>query len=81
MDAFELTALSDLVALSGSLVIGLAVADSALAPDHAWHISRCDERFQAEIWGKDEDAVRTEASKRTDFLHAHRFWSLLAQDD
>ena len=71
--AFELTALHDLVALSGSLVLGLAVARGALDPGRAWGISRIDETWQIEQWGEDEEAAEVAALKRAEFLQAHRF--------
>lgn len=72
-DAFGLAALSDLVSLSGSLIIGLAVSRSELIPEHAWELSRIDEQFQLEQWGEDEEAAAVAARKRADFLLAHRF--------
>jgi len=75
--AFELTGLYDLVALSGSLVLGLAVSEGALDPAAAWDLSRIDETWQAEQWGADEDAEALAAAKRRDFLQAHRFLTLL----
>ncbi len=74
--AFELTALHDLVALTGSLVLGLAVARGALDPVAAWPISRIDEVWQIEQWGDDEEAAAVAAAKRADFLRAHRFLML-----
>lgn len=73
---FELTALHDLVGLSGSLVIGLAIAHGRLAPEEGWALSRIDEEFQAEQWGRDEDAEAAAAHKRGEFLHAARFHRL-----
>lgn len=75
--AFELTALHDLVALSGSLVLGLAVSEGALEPEAAWDLSRIDETWQAEQWGEDDEAAAMAALKRQDFLQAHRFLTLL----
>lgn len=72
-DAFALTALSDLVGLSGSLVLGLAVDMGHLSPDTAWEMSRIDETFQAELWGEDEEATRAAELKKQAFLDAHRF--------
>ncbi|WP_297976302.1 ATP12 family chaperone protein, partial [uncultured Amaricoccus sp.] len=43
---FGLVALHELVALSGSLVLGLAVRRGALDPGAAWEISRLDETWQ-----------------------------------
>ncbi|HAV07785.1 MAG TPA: ATPase [Rhodobacteraceae bacterium] len=76
-DEFSIAALHDLVGLSGSLVLGLAVCARALPPEDAWSISRIDEDWQAELWGIDEDAERLAALKRLDFLHAFRFLTLL----
>jgi chaperone required for assembly of F1-ATPase len=73
---FELTALHDLVALSGSLVLGLAVADGALAADEAWRLSRIDEDFQIAQWGEDVEAAAAAARRQGDFLHAQRFLAL-----
>jgi chaperone required for assembly of F1-ATPase len=74
-DAFELTALHDLVALSGSLVIGLAVTERQAAPDALWMISRIDEEWQIEQWGEDAEAVASAETRRQSFLDAHRFFA------
>jgi chaperone required for assembly of F1-ATPase len=75
---FRLAALYDLVALSGSLVLGLAVAQGWLGPEEAWSLSRLDEDFQAEEWGADEEAEAAAAGRRAAFLEAARLWRLLA---
>ena len=56
-DPVALAALSVVVALTGSAVLGLAVARGALAPAEAWRIAHVDEDFQIERWGEDEDAA------------------------
>lgn len=76
-DAFRLTALHELVALSGSLVLGLAVLDGALAAERAWTLSRIDEDWQAEQWGEDGEAAAVAARRGADFLQAARFLGLL----
>jgi chaperone required for assembly of F1-ATPase len=78
-DAFLLTALHELVALSGSLVLGLAVLEGALPPDRAWSLSRIDEDWQAEQWGEDAEAAAAAARKRGDFLQAARLVDLLVR--
>ena len=75
-DAFALTALSDLVALSGSLVIGLAAVSGEWDPCDLWARSRVDETWQEEAWGEDEEALEAAALRRRDFLRAHRFHTL-----
>ncbi len=76
LDEFRLTALHDLVTLSGSLLIGLATADRHLDPDSAWALSRIDETWQIEQWGHDEDAAEVADLKRAQFLQADLFWAL-----
>lgn len=75
---FRLAALHDLVALSGSLVLGLAVAEGWLGPEEGWSLSRLDEDFQAEEWGADEEAEAAASGRRAAFLAAARLWRLLA---
>lgn len=77
LDAFELTAFHDLVAMSGSLIIALAVLDRYAEPDALWQASRIDEDWQIEQWGEDEDAAALTAGRRTAFLNAARFYFAL----
>lgn len=75
---YQMAALHDLVALSGSLVIGLAVVRSHHPPETLWSLSRIDEDWQEEHWGADEEAQHKTALKRASFLHAARVWRLSA---
>lgn len=72
-DNFQLTALHDLIAISGSLVIGLAVARGRISVAEAWEASRVDETWQAQQWGADEEAEEIEALKRQALEHAAAF--------
>ena len=76
MTPFQLAAFHDLVALSGSLVLALAVTRLRLSADEAWSLSRIDETWQIEEWGEDEEAVEATARKHGDFLQADRFFAL-----
>jgi chaperone required for assembly of F1-ATPase len=76
-DAFELTGLHDLVTLSGSLVLALAVSAGALGGDAAWSLSRLDETWQAEQWGSDAEAEAAAQLKRAAFLRAERLLHLV----
>lgn len=78
-DAWGLTALHDLVAIPGSLILGLAVAQGRLTPDEAFDLSRIDEDWQADLWGRDEEAEAMAASKRVDLRDAARFFALSAR--
>ncbi len=75
--AWELTALSEFVTLSGSLILGLAALEGAEAPANLWALSRIDEDWQAEQWGEDEEEAERIAIKRAAFLQAAHFLSLL----
>jgi chaperone required for assembly of F1-ATPase len=77
-DAFSLTGLHELVSLSGSLVLGLAVAEGALDARDGWELSRIDERWQEEQWGLDSEAERAAAARRSAFLQARELLALLA---
>lgn len=74
--AFEMTGLHDLISLSGSLILGLATAHGHLAPDAAFALSRIDEEYQIEQWGRDEEADMATANSREQFLNAERFYRL-----
>ncbi|WP_208350086.1 ATP12 family chaperone protein [Pseudaestuariivita rosea] len=75
-DDFALTAVHDLVSLTGSVVIGLAATHDHFDPSALWQLSRIDEDWQIEQWGVDEEAAETAQNKRNAFLHAHRFYNL-----
>lgn len=77
MDDFALSAFHDLVALSGSLVLALAVTEGRLSAEEAWRLSRLDEEFQIEEWGEDEEAAEAAGRRRAAFLDAARFHALL----
>ncbi len=71
---FELTGFHDLVSLSGSLVIGLAATRKHADPQELWDVSRIDEIWQEEQWGKDDEATELAEKKRRAFLHAYDFF-------
>jgi chaperone required for assembly of F1-ATPase len=73
---FELAALHDLVAISGSLVLGLAVRHGRLSAAEAWDLSRIDETWQAELWGVDEEAAKSESQRRAGFEEAAAFHAM-----
>jgi len=74
LSVFELTALHDLITISGSLVIGLAVAEGQISAETGWDLSRIDEDWQIEQWGRDEEAEAASAHKKGEFLNAEAFW-------
>jgi chaperone required for assembly of F1-ATPase len=74
LSPFQLAGLHDLVALSGSLVLGLAAARDWRPVDELWDLSRLDDLWQEEHWGRDEDAHALAERKRGEFHHAKRFF-------
>jgi chaperone required for assembly of F1-ATPase len=76
-DAFRLAALSPVVTISGSAVIGLAVAEARLDAEAAWDAGHLDELWQAEQWGKDPLAEAGHKERQGDLAAAVRFLRLL----
>lgn len=76
MSPFQIAAFHDLVAISGSLVLGLAVTHCRLGVEAAWDLSRIDEDWQISLWGEDEEAAEVGARKRAAFVQADRFYQL-----
>ena len=79
MTPWELTALSEFVTLSGSLIIALRAMEGT-DPDALWPLSRVDETWQAEQWGEDAEEAERVARRRADFVQAGRYLSLLRAD-
>ncbi|MCK4861377.1 MAG: ATPase [Rhodobacteraceae bacterium] len=78
-DPWRLTALHDLVTISGSLVLALAVASKHLDAEAVWTLSRIDETWQEEQWGVDDAASAAAEIKRSDFVKAAKLMDLLDQ--
>ena len=73
---FQLAAVHDLIAISGSLILALAVTRGRLSLDEAWRLSRIDESWQNELWGVDDDAAALESLKQQAMAEAARFFAL-----
>lgn len=76
MTAFQIAAFHDLVALSGSLVLGFAAVREWRDLDTIWQISRLDELWQEEQWGPDSEAQLAADIKKAAFLHAGAFFAM-----
>ena len=77
LDAWALTCLSELVTISGSLLLGLAVGQKHLDPELAWELARIDDQWNIDEWGEDQEAAEQAARKQADFLHAAKVWDML----
>ncbi|MEF9600974.1 ATPase, partial [Paracoccus sp. PXZ] len=76
LDPFGLTALHDLVTLPGSLILGLAVIRGRIDATTAHELSRIDEEFQAQRWGRDTEADEAAAARLAAMRDSERFWRL-----
>lgn len=74
LDPFRLAAFHDLVALTGSLVLGFAVARGRVSAAESFTLSRIDEDWQIAEWGKDEEAAVAAASSRAALDSAAAFF-------
>ena len=72
-DSMSLAALHTITTATGSLVIALALAEGHIDAETSWHLSRIDERFQAEHWGIDKDALAKAHSLRITLFASARF--------
>lgn len=73
---WTLAALQPIITITGSCVLGLAIAEGHLAGEAAFDIAHLDELWQAEQWGEDHFALQTREAHRTEMLAAVRFLEL-----
>lgn len=71
-----MTALHELTACSGSVVIGLAIAEGRIGAEDGVAAAQLDEAYQLERWGAEEEAVIRLANMRRDMLAAAEFLRL-----
>ncbi len=75
-DDFALSALTTLASLAASLVLGLAALAPGSDPGELWSAANLEEDWQAELWGKDAEAIELRAKRLATFTAAHRFAAL-----
>jgi len=73
MDDWTLTAMGELVGISGSIVVGLAVFKGHIDAGRAVELCQLDEDHQNELWGTDEDALARRANISADLHTAAQF--------
>jgi chaperone required for assembly of F1-ATPase len=76
-DCFAMAAMHTLMTMSGSAVVGLAVARRFIDGDAAWRAAWVDEDWQSDYWGRDEEAEGRRARRKSDFDAACRLLDLL----
>ncbi len=69
-EPFRLTGLHLATTLTGSALIALALANSALTTETAWSAAHVDEDWNIAQWGEDEEAAARQARRFTDFRAA-----------
>jgi chaperone required for assembly of F1-ATPase len=74
---FQLAGLQQLITISGSLVIALALAEGEIDGRAAFDAAHLDELWQVEQWGEDELATQARDARSADFRAAARFLGLL----
>ena len=74
--AFALAALTTIVSLTGSLVLGLALAERAFDTVQVWQAAELEEAWQAELWGVDAEAMERRTLRRAEFERAALFLTL-----
>lgn len=73
---FSLAALRTLASLAASLVIGLAALAPGADAEALWDAANLEEDWQADLWGKDAEALALRAKRLAAFTAALRFAAL-----
>ncbi|MDC8754336.1 molecular chaperone [Erythrobacter sp. sf7] len=75
LDPFALAGVEAMTKLAASLVTALAALDAADGeePLALWQAACLEEEWQAELWGRDEEAEERRARREADFLRACGF--------
>ena len=79
MDDYEISALSQLTASSGSLIVALAVRAGRISAEEAVAASQLDEHWQAKNWGTDAEAAARREVLGREIADAVRFLDLLGE--
>lgn len=77
LDEWQLTALQNVIGITGSLLVSLAVIDRHLSAEQAFDLAQLDENFQIEKWGEDWEAADRRGHQRADLASTVRFLDLL----
>lgn len=75
LDPFQLAGVEAMTKLAASLTIGLAALDARHEdePRALWQAACLEEEWQAELWGRDEEAEERRTRREADFLRAAAF--------
>ena len=73
LPAFALAGVQTMASLSASLVIALAAIDRDADLDALWDAANLEEDWQADLWGKDAEALERRERRLAAFVSAARF--------
>ncbi|MCW1383958.1 molecular chaperone [Novosphingobium sp. KCTC 2891] len=76
LDAFALAALRNTAGLAASLMLGLAALEPGADIDALWDAANLEEDWQAELWGKDAEALERRERRHAAFAAAAHFAAL-----
>ncbi|MEM1132959.1 MAG: ATP12 family protein [Pseudomonadota bacterium] len=77
-DAFRLTAFSQIVELTGSFALALALREARQTADAVWDAAFLEQLWQAEQWGEDAEATAQLHTRRERYDAAVTMWGALA---
>lgn len=75
-DVFTLAALRTTAALAASLVLGLEALEPDADTETLWDAANLEEDWQAELWGKDAEALERRVLRHAAFIAAAQFAAL-----
>ncbi len=70
---FALAGIEAMTNLAASLIVGLTAAGGHQGPLALWQAASLEEEWQADQWGRDQEANERRAKRQLDFLAAHQF--------
>lgn len=73
LDPFTLTALHNMMTLTGSALLAAMVIEGDITAVYAWAAAHVDEDFQIEQWGADDEATQRRERRRGEFMACARF--------
>lgn len=77
IESFALTAIHNMMTLTGSGLIAAMVGKGALTPEHAWAAAHVDEDYQIAHWGWDNEAKAKRTLRQREFDYCFEFLRLL----
>jgi len=72
-DPFALVGVETMTSLAASLIIGISASREDADAQALWDAACLEEEWQADQWGRDEEAEERREKRNRDFLRAHQF--------